>query len=167
MKSLKVQIYKLTTRPRTQIGKPVSCKDFFPSEDAETFFPLVQMQTFLKHPQFLARFFPPGAGVDGRCGPFSRDERQKFVLYRERVHFSPRPPFPLSPRWQESCRFGGQRSCSLVLCPRSACSGAVGGCCLFLCSPGSPAFLAGEYIQGFPLNNHRPWEHFLVSKIKI
>lgn len=39
-------------------GKPVSCNDFFPSEDAETFFPLEQMKTFLMHPQFLPCFLP-------------------------------------------------------------------------------------------------------------
>ena len=46
----------------------MSCKDFFPSEDAETFSPPEQTQTFLRHPQFLPRFLPQApvetAGVD-------------------------------------------------------------------------------------------------------
>lgn len=144
----------------------MSCKDFFPSEDAETFSPLEQRQTFLRHPQFLPRFLPQApvetAGVD--FFPEMRSRNLYFI--GSGCTFPPGPPLLCLQDGRKVVVSEG-RGAALVLCPRSACSGAVGGCCLFLCSPGSPAFLAGEYIQGFPLNNHRPWEHFLVSKIKI
>lgn len=73
-------------------GKPVSCKDFFPSEDAETFSPLVPMKRFLKDSQLLPCFSPPGAGAEGRGGLYSppthtQDKEQQCVLSGQRVHF--------------------------------------------------------------------------------
>lgn len=53
----------------------MSCKDFFPSEDAETFFPRGANENVSQAPPVSSLLFRPGAGVDGRCGLFSRDEK--------------------------------------------------------------------------------------------
>lgn len=66
------------------------CRNIFPPGAHENGSPAPPVASLLS---------PPVAGVDGRCGLFSRDEKSKFVLYRQRVHFSPRPPFALPPRW--------------------------------------------------------------------
>jgi hypothetical protein len=71
------------------IVKPVSCKDFFPSEGAETFPTTEHTTSFLFLPCFFSSmgFFPAMRG------------RNLDFIWLEPVHFSPWPLSPLPPRW--------------------------------------------------------------------
>lgn len=147
------------------IVKPVSCKNFFPSEVQKHFPPFPHGENELAC--FLHCFSDPQAPVQTASVDFFQRGEVEICTLSEAGALFPLAPLCSASKMvgKLSFRRAEERLCGVM---SSRC---LQWCCRRLLplpvQAGSPAFLAGEYIQGFPLNDHRPWEHVLVSKIKI
>lgn len=74
------------------IGKPVSCKDFFPSGGAERFPPGANEN--VSHALSVSSLlYPPSAGVDSECGLFPEMRGRNLYFIRGQCTFPLGPSF--------------------------------------------------------------------------